>query len=430
MMEHFAASPFGGARMRLSEIRDRHQINKRHKSMSMEDGDASPCKVEKWRLTRALVEARHHFGLSDRTITVLEGLLSFHQSKELHGNRPIVVFPSNAELSLRCRGMAPATLRRHLASLCEAGLIFRRDSPNGKRYCRRASNGAVEDAFGFDLSPVALKAETIFAAAEKAKSDARELQKLRGDITIYQRDISKMLDAAVEMGEESPWSDLQERFRELSGRPSRSSVHAVLEAFKISLEALDAEVKARYFALVEVAEVSANERQNERHIQSPESESLFLQTVEKKLNSDFVVSGGVQQTSEQWLEPDVKPMPALYPQPVELTLTVERVAKLCPQLADYALQGLRSWSDVVNASEVVSRMLGVSADALRCARTAMGSKAAAVSIAIILEKIEQIRSPGGYLRDLTRKAERGAFSLKPMLSALADARLAASASTG
>lgn len=50
-------------------------------------------------------------------------------------------------------GKAPATLRR-LASLVEAGLIIRRDSPNGKRFARRGQGGEIESAFGFDLTPL------------------------------------------------------------------------------------------------------------------------------------------------------------------------------------------------------------------------------------------------------------------------------------
>jgi replication initiation protein RepC len=41
-----------------------------------------------------------------------------------------------------------------------------------------------------------------------------------------------------------------------------------------------------------------------------------------------------------------------------------------------------------------------------------------VALACILEKGGQINSAGGYLRDLTRRADKGEFSLGPMLMAL------------
>ncbi|RTL79079.1 MAG: replication initiation protein RepC, partial [Hyphomicrobiales bacterium] len=126
--------------------------------------DASETVVHKWRLFRALTEAKAPLGVTDRALSVLHALLSFHQEtaltlpeKDANGSESaavpgIVVFPSNKELSIRAHGMAPATLRRHIAMLVDAGLIIRRDSPNGKRFARRGQGGEIEDAFGFDLT--------------------------------------------------------------------------------------------------------------------------------------------------------------------------------------------------------------------------------------------------------------------------------------
>ncbi len=91
----------------------------------------------KWKLFRAVCEARPSLGVTDRALTVLDALLTFYPDDDLSEERGLVVFPSNAQLSLRARGMTAATLRRHLAVLVNAGLILRKDSPNGKRYARR-----------------------------------------------------------------------------------------------------------------------------------------------------------------------------------------------------------------------------------------------------------------------------------------------------
>ncbi len=99
---------------------------------------------------------------------MLHALLSFHQetaltlpqrdpkseSEDNSAGAGVVVFPSNRELSIRAHGMAPATLRRHLASLVEAGLIIRRDSPNGKRFARRGQLSAISESNHIpDLEP-------------------------------------------------------------------------------------------------------------------------------------------------------------------------------------------------------------------------------------------------------------------------------------
>jgi len=139
---------------------------------------ASETVVHKWRLFRALTEAKAPLGVTDRALSVLHALLSFHQETALMLDRDpnpseteagpgIIVFPSNKELSIRAHGMAPATLRRHLAVLVEAGLIIRRDSPNGKRFALRGQGGEIADAFGFDLTPLVARATEIENLAEE-----------------------------------------------------------------------------------------------------------------------------------------------------------------------------------------------------------------------------------------------------------------------
>ena len=84
---------------------------------------ASETVVHKWRLFRALTEAKSTLGVTDRALSVLHALLSFHQETALmleKESKPseteaapgIIVFPSNKELSIRAHGMAPATPRR------------------------------------------------------------------------------------------------------------------------------------------------------------------------------------------------------------------------------------------------------------------------------------------------------------------------------
>ena len=88
--------------------------------------------VDKWKVFRDVCEAKDKFGLQDRALAVLHALLSFYPESDLSGERGLVVFPSNAQLALRAHGIAGTTLRRHLAALVDAGLVQRRDSPNGK----------------------------------------------------------------------------------------------------------------------------------------------------------------------------------------------------------------------------------------------------------------------------------------------------------
>ncbi|RAS13946.1 replication protein C-like [Ensifer adhaerens] len=98
---------------------------------------------------------------------------------------------------------------------------------------------------------------------------------------------------------------------------------------------------------------------------------------------------------------------------------VGMVLQACPQIRDYGPHGVvESWRDLLSAAVVVRSMLGVSPSAYEDACGILGAENAAAVMACILERAGHISSAGGYLRDLTRKAERGEFSLGPMLMAL------------
>ena len=402
-MEIFATTPFGGARLTARNVALRADLERRRARLPAGDDGPQAAQAEKYRIIRALSEARPVWGLSDRTIAVLEALASFHQDRHLDGRAPIIVFPSNAELSLRARGMSPATLRRHLASLVEAGLILRRDSANGKRYCRRDDRGTVESAFGFDLAPLALRAEEILSSAALVRDTARRIARLRTEISLHLRDIAKIIDAAATEGfatlDATLWQDGLERLRGLSGRVLRNGTEAHLSARRAALVALRAEVEAGYLAAVSNEKMSANDDQSEPHIQSSDSENSF-------------------DRGRDRIETAVETEDAIAPERKSAGIALHDFLKLCPDIADYARGGVSGWPDVIGAASVVRTMLGISPSAWFAAQKAMGEIGAAIVMAGILQRSAAIRSPGGYLRDLTARAEDGRFSIGPMLKAL------------
>jgi replication initiation protein RepC len=107
------------------------------------------------------------------------------------------------------------------------------------------------------------------------------------------------------------------------------------------------------------------------------------------------------------------------------------VLQACPQISDYGPGGsVFSWRDLMTAAVVVRSMLGVSSSAYEEACGILGPENAATIVACILERGGHINSAGGYLRDLTRRAERGEFSIGPMLMALMRGNGASGLGTG
>jgi len=402
--------------------------------------NAAESVVHKWRLFRALTEAKERLGVTDRALSVLHALLSFHQetaltlpgsdAKKVGGAEEgdakapslgIVVFPSNKELSIRAHGMAPATLRRHLACLVEAGLVIRRDSPNGKRFARRGQGGEIEDAFGFDLTPLVARAEEFENLAEEVRAENRAIALLRERITLTRRDIVKMIETGMEEGVPGDWNDFHARYATLSGRYGRKLARVDLAALAEELAALASEIRNLLETHVKAKNMSANESQTERHIQNQTTNFSDLEPSLKKGRDEPPGPSDETLRAPSAPEPEVTtaeaPKPDAKPQ-APRTYPLGMVLEACPDILDFAPSGISSWRDLASTAAVVRSALGVSPDAWRQALEVLGEHDASIVIAAILQRGEEIKSAGGYLRALTAKARAGDFSLGPVLMAL------------
>ena len=97
---------------------------------------------------------------------------------------------------------------------------------------------------------------------------------------------------------------------------------------------------------------------------------------------------------------------------------MEIILKACPDLEVFARHQIRTTEDLVNAAIYVRGMMGISVETWNDAERIMGSVPAAISIGAILQRMASIRNPGGYLRDLTKRAASGVFSPERMIMAL------------
>ena len=429
-MQTHPTTPFGRRSLSLAMVASQ---------ASARDFAAKPAAYEavvhKWRLFRALTEAKTPLGVTDRALSVLHALLSFHQETALtlpaadrrddeeagEGNAGIVVFPSNRELSIRAHGMAPATLRRHLACLVEAGLIIRRNSPNGKRFARRGQGGEIESAFGFDLTPLVARADEIENLAEEVRAENKAIRLLRERITLLRRDIVKMIAMGIEEGVPGDWEELHLRYVALSGRFVRNLSHSDLGALASELAALNVEIQNALENHVNLQKKTGNESHSERHIQNQITNSFDLEPSLQKGWGDPFGLDDQEPAAPSAPQPEIlgagAPKPAQKPG-TPRTYPLGMVLEACPDILDFASGGISSWRDLATTAAVVRSAIGVSPDAWAQALEAMGEHDASIVVAAILQRGDEIKSAGGYLRVLTAKARAGEFSLGPVLMAL------------
>ena len=396
---------------------------------------AEDAAIDKWKVFRDLSAARPVMGLSDRTLLVLNALLSFYPQTELSAANGLVVFPSNAQLSLRAHGMAPATLRRHLAALVEAGLIVRKDSANGKRFSRKSRNedgsqGQAEEreAFGFIIAPLIARAAEFASLAEDVRAAHYRLKMLKEKVTIVRRDVVKLIALGIETLPHVDWQAKQVLFRSaleaLPRIPSEDDLTLALDG----LECLHIDISNLFEMNIKSQNMSARESHTGRHIQN--SNTNFSSDLELGLEESQGQNGG-----DSWVALETKSNNAAInsdktgrkgrggreaDQETEhdsRKVPLSLVMKACPDIADYGRGEILTWRDLMAAAVVVRSMLGVSPSAYEEAAEAFGQEQVAAIIALILQRAGHINSAGGYLRNLTQKAKAGEFSIWPMLMA-------------
>lgn len=385
-------TPFGRRPMTLALVRAQF------KTSEIRDGKSA----DKWKVYRDVCDARALLGLRDRALAVLNALLSFFPETELNHGENLVVFPSNAQLITRANGIAGTTLRENLAVLVNAGLINRNDSPNGKRYVRRARDGAVETAYGFSLSPLLARSEEFALMAQQVAEDARRLKFVKERTTIVRRDVRKLITAAIEDGAAGDWATIETAYVAAVGRlrtaKSKTDFEAILDELSLLRDGVLNILQCQVFP----QESDTSDSGIRHHIQNSNTDSITE----------------LEPSSEMELDKTTVQNRSLHAETLK-AFPIGLVMRACPEIESYGPGGeVRNWRDLMSAAVVVRSTLGVTASAYQDACEAMGPENAAVAMAAILERAGHINSAGGYLRNLTSRSRRGEFSLGPMLMAL------------
>lgn len=397
--------------------------------------------VHKWKVLQAITTAKDKIGVPDRAIAVLNALLSFHPDTTLSAGDPLIVFPSNEKLAARSHGVAPATLRRHLAILVERGIIIRRDSPNGKRYARRGQGGEVALAFGFDLTPLVARFDEFEALAAQTEAEKRGLRLARERVTLARRDVTKMIAFGLEQALGGPWSDWHTLYLAQVSRIKRFDLASDFTAIAVEMEQLARDIANHLETFINSQNTSANESHSEQHKQNSKHN-----TTEFELAPEGTKAKSLEPSETTTATGTTGQGQTATASRTETKFTLGMVLDACPDIHDYAFapkgQGRKDglfqpgeasrvsdWASFLKAAELVRAMLGISPDAWRDATQTMGEVEASICVAAILQKGDEIKFPGGYLRALTEKKRGGKFSTGPILMALIGSKLKKRAET-
>ena len=389
--------------------------------------------------TRAIVATKKvaaAIGLKSQDLLLLDTFGAVTQPQDWEQGRRPIVWASNHFL-MEQTGFSLATLRRHVRRLCEVGVMSMKDSPNGKRWGRRDADGVIVEAYGFDLAPMAARAEEFEALYAHLQEERAHCASLRNAITVTRRMIRAKIDKALSAGLRGPWMNLQEGFTELlEGLPVRSARVGGLESYLDRIKALLVSVEQAFEAAFDWPAESDAEPTSRPAITQEKTKNMTPTSLENEAHilttnqPNPVISNRFETKHAAGAVPKQQgEEPVERPEEVDLDISwsthtntrssdidVPMLMASCPHFADMArgTQGyMKDWNDVHRAAATLRPVVGISEDAWNVANKVLGPAGAAASIALILDKSSdgEVKSPGGYLRGLIEKAQIGELHL-------------------
>ena len=396
--------------------------------------------IPKSQATSATKRVAATIGLQAQDLLLLDTFAAFTQPQDWEQGRRPIVWASNNFL-MEQTGFSLSTLRRHVRRLAELGLIWIKDSPNGKRYGHRDQDGVIVEAYGFDLAPLAARAEEFEALYAQLKEERQFCASLRNVITVTRRMIRAKIEKALESGLRGPWRKLQEEFAVLLlGLPKRTTTSHKLMDIADWFKDFKDRVEKAFEAAFDWPEES-DEKSPLKEASVPSSVVL----IDVDMTPTGVSSATHILTTNQphpvksncfekkhaagiELEP---PTPERVERPEDVGIDIEwsthtkkrksdidipTLMLTCPHFAEMArgMEGyIRNWDDLHRAAGKMRGMVGISENAWNVSQRALGPTVASAAIALIFDKHStgEVKSPGGYLRGMVEKARAGELHL-------------------
>jgi len=374
-----------------------------------------------------------HIGLKASDMLLLDTFGAFTQAQDWEEGRRPIVWASNAYL-MEQTGFSLSALKRHARRLVNAGVIAFKDSPNGKRWGHRDAEGHIVEAYGFDLAPLAARAEEFEILHGHLQAERQLCLRVKRQITITRRVIRAKLEVALDRALNGPWSSFADAFQALLDRlPKRTKGSDwLLDLLQRFLD-LKEQVEAAFGKAEEVVEMPVENNSMDKvylptntikmNRKRSNTEPHILVTnqlhpvISNSSESEKASDVGAKQDSEPPGDTKHDEWSTTAKKPHGTVLDLGTVMQACPGFTQMArdLGGyIENWSQLHRVAGQVRPMVGVSEHAWTVAQEKLGPQLAAAAMALIFDKFNdgEVSSAGGYLRGMVEKAGAGELHLE------------------
>jgi replication initiation protein RepC len=373
------------------------QANRAAESFAGLPGDVTHAQI-----LAAFKAAAPSLGIAPRLIHAVDWLFCFTQPQDWRKDSRPIVWPSSC-LQQESLSLSRTQVRATNNQLIELGLIAVRDSPSGQRFGRRDPRGRIVEAYGFDLSPLAVRYSEFTRLAEAAKAERALRGRLRRRVTIARKAIRQISETAIEYGlAGEEWDLLATDTAGLVRQARTAELIADLEDTAIALERRQAVARERLEGVLKSVETVPSHRLERPPYYSYKATSYLEKTT-------------VAAFEESRSSPDER-----RDADADQTIAPDELVRLAPRLRPYLLRPTPTWPELVDAADWLRHDLGISRPLWGEACVAMGRELAAVALAIVSTKEPgHFRTtPGGYFHGMVSRARAGELHLDRTVWAL------------
>jgi replication initiation protein RepC len=294
-----------------------------------------------------------------------------------------------------------------MAELIENGLILRRDSANGKRFRRRCleNRDRTLHAFGFDLSPLVLRAAELRTLSQETKKERASISRLWERLGAQRRFLQQQIDTAIVAGCDGTWLTYKAALKALPPLASVKRDAKALDQLNSALRDLASDIDTALKTVVKLDEVTGNDGPDGRQNQTTESGLLESSAIAQSQNEQHALS-----VSAQTIPP----------------ITLDDLYARFPNVVGFVAQSL-TWPLFIQTTCALCASLSQSDRVWQRLEHALGSSGAALVLGCVVERLSlitsqnttndrtTIRNPRAYLNYLAGAAAAGRLDVKRLL---------------
>src|SRR3954469_5751354 len=373
-------------------------------------------RITKWEAGELAKVACIAARVGDFPLNLLRDLIDRTQPSDWTDDDSVpVAWPSNFTLAMmhQCN---VTTVQRAIYKLTKAGLIIPRDRGGRHRCGTRADDGRAHDVYGFDLSPLIVRAAELRALREETRAATSAHRTMMRSTGSVREQVRAVIISAEDQGLPGDWASIQQRLDDLARRyrsaltkPDRAPIKTTLDeraAVQSELDALHAEALALFKAADRVD--NGEDRAAPAACRNPEMQPLGRNfEALTNTNNEIVVSqvelrkaapaasapsghpnkeaggsdGAFGLTNALGISSSADRAPAQKrkgqasePPTAKPVISLKALARACPAVKDWCDDDpFRSEGAFLHWSETIKSVVGISDDAWRTARTLHGS---------------------------------------------------------